>query len=67
VQLRLRGASTATRRVNRTANPFLRGTTATVVFSRLSPGSYRLTGWYGGDSVREPSSRHTETVTLRCG
>jgi hypothetical protein len=66
VQLRLRGTGTATQGIHRSADPVLRGSNATATFGRLVSGRYALTGWYGGDSVREASAKRSLSVRVRC-
>jgi hypothetical protein len=64
--LTLRGLQRTDRRIARHAKPRVSGGFYTLRFSRLAPGAYRLSGWYGGDSTRLASAHRSMRVVVRC-
>jgi hypothetical protein len=66
--LQLLGVSRHDKSVHRSAHPAVVGAhAAKYAFARLRPGTYKLTGWYEGDSTRAASTHVSKLLALRCG
>lgn len=64
--LTLRGLDRGNSNIKRRAKPRVSGGAYTLRFSHLTPGVYRLSGWYGGDGTRLASAHRSRRVVVRC-
>jgi hypothetical protein len=71
--LQLKGVSGRDKSVAQSAHPIVHGSDLAVRFkplvrfSHLRTGSYKLTGFYEGDSARAASAHVTKSLSVHCG
>jgi hypothetical protein len=65
--LQLLGVSRHDKSIDRSAHPAVGTGPVKYEFTQLRTGSYKLVGWYEGDSARSASTHVTKRFALHCG